>query len=914
MPASIAATCCGVSGARQSMPATSPTNSGCSGRMDRLMPLSLSEHSSAAEPIAAAAARQCRRRRRKTRRAGVYKAGETAAGGAGKGGAAVGEAAFLPRPAAGAALRRLLAWLTAARILRRNTLELFPPEAFAEEVVHRRSLGRDQIILSQPAAIHRILVENPHNYGRTAATVRILRPLLGEGLLLSEGEEWARQRRAHAPAFAPRMVPLLARRVAEAAEATIAELAAADGAPVDLLAALQKLALDVAGRVLFSLDMRPFAAPLRALVERYGDGLGRPRLLDFLLPPAVPSPHDLLRRRLRRRWLALVARIIAARRALPEPDPPDLFALLAAANAAAGGGEQRLVDQVATMLLAGHETTAAALFWAVLLLCDDPAAAARLRDRARRQRGRPRRRHRGAGRHGRADRAVGAAPPPPAVARARTLRPDPLPARGAAARALPVHAVRHRPAGVHRRAIRADRGDAGAGPAGRRLRHRARRPRTGHAGRDRDDPARPSPAVPAAPAPAGGRGGRAMTRRRLAGAALAAGLLLLAPAAAGPAAAAGATVATYHGDIARSGRFVVPGLSWARAPLLHLDPAFAPRFSGHLYAQPLFWRPPGAGAGMLVVATESDTVAAIDAASGRILWQRVLGVPVPLAALPCGNIDPLGITGTPVIDGARAAVYVDAVDGSGGRVRHLVWGLALGDGATLPGWPVDVAAALAARGERFIARDQHQRGALALFDGRVYVPYGGISAIAATIAAGSSASPRTIRATSRAGTRRRAAAASGRRAASPATGARCSSRPATRSGRSAGAAARPSSACRPICMAARGGGISSRRPTGARSMRATSISAAPTRCRSTCPPPAAADRRWCWRSARTGGPICSTAAISAASAARLRSRPSPAGRSSPPRPPIPPGTASSSHSAVTAAIARPPAPAARSAC
>jgi cytochrome P450 len=346
------------------------------------MPLSLSEHSSAAEPIAAAAARQCRRRRRKTRRAGVYKAGETAAGGAGKGGAAVGEAAFLPRPAAGAALRRLLAWLTAARILRRNTLELFPPEAFAEEVVHRRSLGRDQIILSQPAAIHRILVENPHNYGRTAATVRILRPLLGEGLLLSEGEEWARQRRAHAPAFAPRMVPLLARRVAEAAEATIAELAAADGAPVDLLAALQKLALDVAGRVLFSLDMRPFAAPLRALVERYGDGLGRPRLLDFLLPPAVPSPHDLLRRRLRRRWLALVARIIAARRALPEPDPPDLFALLAAANAAAGGGEQRLVDQVATMLLAGHETTAAALFWAVLLLCDDPAAAARIRAEA----------------------------------------------------------------------------------------------------------------------------------------------------------------------------------------------------------------------------------------------------------------------------------------------------------------------------------------------------------------------------------------------------------------------------------------------------------------------------------------------------------------------------------------------------
>src|SRR6185437_78630 len=75
------------------------------------------------------------------------------------------------------------------------------------------------------------------------------------------------------------------------------------------------------------------------------------------------------------------------------------------------------------------------------------------------------------------------------------------------------------------------------------------------------------------------------------------------------------TVATYHGRADRSGNFVVPGLTWQRAGTLRLDPGFAPRFDGHLYAQPLYWRPPGGAAGVLVVASESNVVAAIDAAT-----------------------------------------------------------------------------------------------------------------------------------------------------------------------------------------------------------------------------------------------------------------------------------------------------------
>ncbi|HLI22870.1 MAG TPA: hypothetical protein VKV32_17235 [Stellaceae bacterium] len=180
-------------------------------------------------------------------------------------------------------------------------------------------------------------------------------------------------------------------------------------------------------------------------------------------------------------------------------------------------------------------------------------------------------------------------------------------------------------------------------------------------------------------------------------------------------------VLTYHADAARSGDFVIPNLTAQRARALHPDPGFHAEIAGHVYAQPLFWHPAGGGAGLVLVPTEDDTVYALDGATGKTVWKQVLGQPVPRSALPCGNIDPLGITGTPAIDPRDGAIYLDAMTMKSGAAAHEIFGLSLRDGSVLPGWPVDVGTAVSG----FTARNQNQRAALALLGDSVYVGFGG---------------------------------------------------------------------------------------------------------------------------------------------------------------------------------------------
>jgi outer membrane protein assembly factor BamB len=158
---------------------------------------------------------------------------------------------------------------------------------------------------------------------------------------------------------------------------------------------------------------------------------------------------------------------------------------------------------------------------------------------------------------------------------------------------------------------------------------------------------------------------------------------------------------TYHGDAARTGYApTMPTVTGLSATSSTLD--------GAVYASPIV------ESGRVVVATENDTVYAFD--HGSVVWQRHLATPAAQQHLPCGNIFPLGITGTPAYD--NGVVYV-AAESDGTPAHHRLYALDVATGATLWSRPLDFGGVDAAA--------MQQRGALLVAGGRVWVPFGGLA-------------------------------------------------------------------------------------------------------------------------------------------------------------------------------------------
>src|SRR5262245_51875428 len=265
------------------------------------------------------------------------------------------------------------------RTMRVNPIETWGRRAYEEDVVQGRFVGRSSSILNSPDAIKHVLVDNYENYSRTPAGIRVLRPILGRGVLIAEGRAWKHQRRTLAPAFTPRAVGTLIPHMVGAIDETVAKLKAGSNAPVDLREVMQRMTLEIAGRTMFSFGMDRHGATLRDFVTEYGVRLARPHFLDLALPLPWVTPHDFARARFRKRWTAFVAMLMAERRAAGKKEgapPRDLFDLMGDARDPETGNaftDEQLGDEVATMILAGHETTATALFWALYLLALDPA-------------------------------------------------------------------------------------------------------------------------------------------------------------------------------------------------------------------------------------------------------------------------------------------------------------------------------------------------------------------------------------------------------------------------------------------------------------------------------------------------------------------------------------------------------------
>ena len=146
-------------------------------------------------------------------------------------------------------------------------------------------------------------------------------------------------------------------------------------------------------------------------------------------------------------------------------------------------------------------------------------------------------------------------------------------------------------------------------------------------------------------------------------------------------------VTQEHNNPSRDGLYVDAAFTPANAAGLARDLNFDGTISGHVYAQPLYIEG-GPNGAMVIAVTESNNVYALHADTGTVIWSRTdIGAPAPSGS-PCpGNIIPVGITGTPIVDLASRSLFFDAMI-SGDPNKHFIYSLNVDTGATHANWPV----------------------------------------------------------------------------------------------------------------------------------------------------------------------------------------------------------------------------------
>ncbi|MBV8850413.1 MAG: cytochrome P450 [Methylobacteriaceae bacterium] len=280
--------------------------------------------------------------------------------------------------------------------LRQNPVETWTRAHFEKPIlVGRRVLG-EMAVVSEPAAIRRVLLDNVANYRKDDLQRRVLSPGLGNGLLTADGKQWRAQRRTVAPMFTPRNVLSFAPPMAEAARVAVERLQRRrPGQTVDVSADMARVTLEILERTIFTDGLGQGPEHFREAVSRYFDTAGRIDPLDLLgFPDFIPRIGRIKSRPTLRFFRDSVDAIIEKRRqSLADPDykaPHDLLTLLLEATdpeTGEGLDEEELRANIITFIGAGHETTANALTWSLYLLSQSPEWRARLESEADRELG-----------------------------------------------------------------------------------------------------------------------------------------------------------------------------------------------------------------------------------------------------------------------------------------------------------------------------------------------------------------------------------------------------------------------------------------------------------------------------------------------------------------------------------------------
>jgi cytochrome P450 len=271
------------------------------------------------------------------------------------------------------------------RDLRRNPLTTWLDEHFDNLVVAGESVLGRVTVMSDPAGIRQVLVDNAANYRKDDLQMRVLAPGLGRGLLTAEGDAWRLQRRTLAPLFNPRTVTGFAPAMIASAERIMRRWRRRSGQTIDVSLEMTRVTLDVLERTIFTQGLSRDPDALGRAITRYFEAIGPVDPLDlFGMPGWIPRVGRIQAIPAVRFFEEVVGELIDNRRAAlarGEDVPRDLLTLLLeAADPETGKGlsDLEVRANIVTFIGAGHETTANALSWTLYLLSQAPSVRERV--------------------------------------------------------------------------------------------------------------------------------------------------------------------------------------------------------------------------------------------------------------------------------------------------------------------------------------------------------------------------------------------------------------------------------------------------------------------------------------------------------------------------------------------------------
>ncbi len=265
----------------------------------------------------------------------------------------------------------------------RNSVYGWPEPAFDILYKKRSILGKPAHIISDPDGIGRIFLDNRDNYPRPGLARRILTPVVGNGLLSADGEDWRIQRRIVAPTFAPAAVARMADVIAQAARQQVAGWSAST-VRLDMAQEATQATMQIIADALFSGDARLASGEASSHIDHLISSAGQARLTTMLgLSDYDPSPN-MRRARKGRAYLRTTLSDVVKQRG-PSGGGDDFFGGLIRSlheQFPADVAETLAVDNAITFYVAGHETTSNALAWTIYLLAAQPELQALAREEA----------------------------------------------------------------------------------------------------------------------------------------------------------------------------------------------------------------------------------------------------------------------------------------------------------------------------------------------------------------------------------------------------------------------------------------------------------------------------------------------------------------------------------------------------